>query len=216
MDLEKYGFFSRFFALPVGSPMEDLWDDPGIRIDVNEQGHFTGDYYYGNKNESHQELLKFLGSKSRQNINLSNGETSCSPYKVADVTEGRLNAISFLEIHKNSIGSESFPKITISAEFGELNHYNYNCEDFNSLSCSLYVFTARNRRFASNIKKIIDALPCGISISLIVGYAHIEGISRNLEEWGVTEADQNLSKYSYYTTPYPNADPEHEGRPNQN
>lgn len=196
--------------IPKGSPLDDIEHDPGIHLDVLlNSGKFMGEFNYGDANERTTIWKKFIS-----NIG-SVGVKSCSLYRVNDVTEGYLTPITYIRIFKDFVGQPGFPPITISSEFGKLKNYiDFDCKDFNSLSCRNYIQKERNKRLAENIRLVMNELPCGIPVSVTLGAAHIEGLSRNLEKKGFQETDSELSKYSYFN--FPNSDPDYPGRPNQN
>lgn len=211
--VERWGeLISSLRKFPLGSPMEDIWDEPGIRLDVTGDGKFSGNYKYPPSNSTTSDLVKLLDNVETLS---HTGTETCSKYRTYDVKKQNLSPIEYLRIYKEFIGKPGFPPISISSEFGKLDHYKYDCSKFDSFECGLYLLTARNRRFALNIKKVIDELPCGVPISLTVGAAHIEGISRNLETLGFAEVDSELSGYSYFNFPTA-VDSEHPGNPDRN
>ncbi|MCB0407642.1 MAG: hypothetical protein KDD34_05510 [Bdellovibrionales bacterium] len=197
--LKKYnGNIPKDIPVHRGSPARDIWSDPAIRIGVKSNGQTTGELYFGDKNERSKEWIRFL--ENTDTINHV-GRNSCSYYQTDDMNDGSIGPIEYLHALKGFIGKPGFPAVSISAEFGELDNYStFDCSDFRSKECEAYKMTARNKRFARNVKKIIDEMPCGVPMSLTVGSAHLSGITEELKQYGFGEADSALSQYSYPNT----------------
>jgi hypothetical protein len=92
------------------------------------------------------------------------------------LTDGKKFLTTFSDLIKNDPASS----FNFHLEVGSLQSYDYNCKVPFSSSCQSYIVDARNERMARNIKSLVALLPCGEPFLVVVGSAHLPGLTKLL------------------------------------
>lgn len=196
-------FWQPRINVPGGSPMEDLMSDGGLRLFYDENGFRYG--FRFDRDMAAADIMPALSAVERFN---TVGEIQCSNFGISEFDPETMTPQEFLRTYADQIGTPDFPPIDITMENGHLNHYNYQCQEFMSLQCMLYIQTARNHRMATNIENASNALPCHVPTMAIVGRSHLHPLTKLLTQPRRQGQlfDETLSSYSYNTI---HTDPEH-------
>lgn len=160
--------------------------------------------YYGVKMEFEKSasspwvgLLNVFSKGSPESLSQSISSDSMLKYRNYSSEELKRSLLSHSEEFARVFGKalETDPNFIVNfwLEYGDLDSYNYNCDDLNG-ECDRFILDERNKRFARNIMSIANELPCNTPLLVIIGKGHLFGLTRLLNDNGYKSID-TLGKF---------------------